>query len=52
MVAFNEGKLDDYEELKFKARQQHNKCIYSGCPCQHWVDGNAIREGTVQYITK
>lgn len=49
LVAFNEGKLDRYEELKFKARVQHERCSISGCVCQHWVESDAIRPGVIQY---
>lgn len=48
MDAFNEGRLDEYEDQKFRAKVAHEKCRNNGCFCQHWTESNLIREGTVR----
>lgn len=43
MNAFNEGRLDAYEDLKFRAKVAHEKCRQYGCACQHWTDSDTIQ---------
>lgn len=42
--AFNEGRLDEYEDLKYRAEIAHQECAAKGggCYCQHRTGLNNI----------
>lgn len=48
MDAFNEGRLDDFDDLKFKATVAHARCGSNGCFCQHTVGQDLLRKDVVR----
>lgn len=41
--AFNEGRLDEFDDLKFRAQVAHSRCTYPSCNCQHDVGRDLIQ---------